>query len=224
MGISYLLDHTKPTSTFVGTDKIDTIKELVSLGGLLGYNLEKRNRLETEITTFLREKLGWSDEDQSIYYKSSPVDWRKWDGLDKYPLLSRITIRIYTIPTSSAASERSWSIFKFVHSSRRNRLSNDKVIKLAFIYSNHGPKDAIAPVIYDPIVDLVRAPGDTPNSASATSRPDTRASDEMLRSILEIERLFEGTTTPQQDEDWSDGAHWGDEDHLPSEVVTNWTF
>lgn len=37
---------------------------------------------------------------------------------------------------SSAASERIWSIYRFIHSRLRNRLGNLKVEKLAFIYVN----------------------------------------------------------------------------------------
>lgn len=37
---------------------------------------------------------------------------------------------------SSAMSERVWSIYRFVHSRLRNRLVNEKVEKLVFIYVN----------------------------------------------------------------------------------------
>jgi hypothetical protein len=37
---------------------------------------------------------------------------------------------------SSAASERVWSIYRFIHSRLHNRLANEKVKKLAFIYVN----------------------------------------------------------------------------------------
>jgi hypothetical protein len=37
---------------------------------------------------------------------------------------------------SSAASERVWSIYRFIHTRLRNRLHNEKVEKLAFIYIN----------------------------------------------------------------------------------------
>ena len=37
---------------------------------------------------------------------------------------------------SSAASERIWSIYKFIHSRLPNRLSNEKVEKLVGLYVN----------------------------------------------------------------------------------------
>ncbi|KAG6944967.1 hypothetical protein JG688_00016810 [Phytophthora aleatoria] len=42
------------------------------------------------------------------------------------------------IPTSSAASERLWSVQVFTHSKIRNRLKVPAVEKLSFIYSNNG--------------------------------------------------------------------------------------
>ncbi|OWY98826.1 hypothetical protein PHMEG_00030303 [Phytophthora megakarya] len=55
---------------------------------------------------------------------------------------------IYTIPTSSAASERSWSIHGFIHSKLRNRLKSKRVEKLFYIYCNVGNKDSKAYILY----------------------------------------------------------------------------
>ena len=54
-----------------------------------------------------------------------------------YPKLRHIAMSLYTVPTSSAASERIWSIFDFIHCKRRNRLCNERVDKLVFLYANH---------------------------------------------------------------------------------------
>ena len=58
-------------------------------------------------------------------------------GKNQFPYLSKIACRLYEVPTSSAAAERVWSIYSFIHSKNRNRLSIKKVEKLAFIYINH---------------------------------------------------------------------------------------
>ncbi|KAE9025541.1 hypothetical protein PR003_g12630 [Phytophthora rubi] len=55
---------------------------------------------------------------------------------------------IYTIPTSSASSERSWSIHDFIHTKRRNRLDARRVEKFVFVYCNAGNKDAKANIFY----------------------------------------------------------------------------
>ncbi|KAG6953170.1 hypothetical protein JG687_00012539 [Phytophthora cactorum] len=216
MGVAYLLDHTKSTSTYVGDDKINTIEALIKLAALLGYSQDKREKQQVELTKFLVDRLVWSDEDRSIYYKYSPSEWWMWDGPDTYPLRAPIAQRVFTIPTSSTASERSWSIFKYIYYFRRNRLSNDKVIKLAFNYSNQGSEDATGSNVYDTVVDSVGA-STSEGALSSINDSQLTVSDELLRSICQLEQMTQGIDG-ERDEAWLDGAHWGDEDHFPGEA------
>src|SRR4051794_22213639 len=55
---------------------------------------------------------------------------------NKFRSLSKLASRVFTVPTSSESSERIWSVFDFIHSRPRNRLSTDKVNKLVFVYTN----------------------------------------------------------------------------------------
>ena len=57
-------------------------------------------------------------------------------GRQKYPALQKIAQPIAEMIALSATSERVWSIFKFIHSRLRNRLTNERVRKLVFIYTN----------------------------------------------------------------------------------------
>jgi hypothetical protein len=73
-----------------------------------------------------------------------------WDGpgCGEFPALYPHAKRLFSIPTSSAASERAWSVLGAIHTKRRNRLGNDKVNKLAFIYINAALLDAEDPTDY----------------------------------------------------------------------------
>ena len=72
----------------------------------------------------------WSDE-----ATKDPITW--WSALrNEVPVLSEFAAKLMSIPASSAAAERNWSHFGFVHSLRRNRLTNDRVFKLVYLYSN----------------------------------------------------------------------------------------
>ena len=62
-------------------------------------------------------------------------------GRDKYPLLYCVADILFSIPSSQAASERVWSIYDFIHTKRRNRLSADKVTALVQLYINGDMKD-----------------------------------------------------------------------------------
>ena len=64
-----------------------------------------------------------------------PINW--WNLLkSRYPLLSSVAIKVLSIPASSAASERNWSTYNFIHSKLRNRMVIDRAEKLVYIYWN----------------------------------------------------------------------------------------
>ncbi|CAH1643074.1 unnamed protein product [Spodoptera littoralis] len=63
-----------------------------------------------------------------------PVVW--WRGLCKSKLLSRVAVRILTVPCTSAATERSFSTHAHTHSHKRNRLTTERAAKIAFISYN----------------------------------------------------------------------------------------
>ena len=77
------------------------------------------------------------------FFSLSGLEYWCQYGKSEYPLLAKIALRLYLVPTSSAAAERVWSIDSFIHSKRRNRLGNKKVEKLAFIYINHCLLDSL---------------------------------------------------------------------------------
>src|SRR3954469_16131829 len=57
------------------------------------------------------------------------------------PELTKVALRVLSIPTSSAAAERNWSTFSYIHDKKRNKLSNDRVFKLVYIYFNNKLKN-----------------------------------------------------------------------------------
>ncbi|CAG8445324.1 10092_t:CDS:2 [Scutellospora calospora] len=65
------------------------------------------------------------------------ITWWTGNFLYSAPELTQFAKRILMIPTSSAASERNWSVFSYIHSKNRNRLISSKVFKLVYIYSNY---------------------------------------------------------------------------------------
>ncbi|KAF4140900.1 hAT family C-terminal dimerization region [Phytophthora infestans] len=92
-------------------------------------------------------KESWSPEEHAENAVDAPLDWwllyRK-----KLLVLYRLATRVLSIPTSSAANERSWSVHSFTHSKRRNRLKPERVQKHAFVYSNSGDRDVTSCIHY----------------------------------------------------------------------------
>jgi hypothetical protein len=48
-------------------------------------------------------------------------------GESTYPILFQVAEIVFKVPASQAASERAWSIYDFIVTKRRNRLSPEKV-------------------------------------------------------------------------------------------------
>ena len=63
------------------------------------------------------------------------LTWWKCHG-NGAPQIQKLAIKVFNIPTSSAASERCWSAMGNIHSESRNRLTDDRVEKLLYIYFN----------------------------------------------------------------------------------------
>ena len=77
------------------------------------------------------EDIMWQQAESSI----SPITWWKVFGA-LTPELSDLAIRILSIPCSSAAIERIWSTYGFLHSKVRNRLTDVNASRLLYTHAN----------------------------------------------------------------------------------------
>ncbi|ETP02669.1 hypothetical protein F441_20306 [Phytophthora nicotianae CJ01A1] len=158
MGIYFLLDHTKKVSDFVDADLADSIETLKTLAA---------------------RKLRWPPRRRKKQDGVTPLIW--WmDAAPTCPLLAPLACRLYTIPTSSAASERSWRIHDFIHTKRRNRLNEVRVKKLVFVYANAGDKDATISILYKAL-DKSRS-GDDDKDEGPEENFEPESSDESMES------------------------------------------
>lgn len=138
-GLAFILDpHTDPDD-FVGTDEKDTYRQgcdFAERSGLLQELGVSRVIFNSALNDFASLKRRWSPTDKRDNDGVEPITWW-WNNKKHHPLLWELAKRVFAIPSSSAASERAWSIMDFIHSKKRNRLTTDKVDMLAFIYVNH---------------------------------------------------------------------------------------
>ncbi|GBB87185.1 hypothetical protein RclHR1_13620001 [Rhizophagus clarus] len=88
-------------------------------------NYKEKNRV-------FANKLAWE-----IAGKIDPVTWWYGNFSDSAPELTQVAKKVLSILTSSAASERNWSAFAYIHDKKRNQLNADRVLKLVYIYSNY---------------------------------------------------------------------------------------
>jgi hypothetical protein len=130
-------------------DKLDTISNLKHYIGIYYPNAGSEGiECVREVVRFVSNWELLGDDLTAEYVSLSPIEYWTVYGKSKYPLLGPIAIRMFSSPTSSAASERVWSVYAFIHSKRRNRLSNAKVEKLAYIYINSSLLDDVDKVDY----------------------------------------------------------------------------
>lgn len=87
-----------------------------------------------ELIAYIHE-MNSIHESSSIFRMSSIQYWNII-GQQKYPTLGKFGKPFGLMIASSAISERTWSSFSFINSKLRNRLTNDHVRKLVFLYTN----------------------------------------------------------------------------------------
>lgn len=108
---------------------IDFISQMADLSNLdVGEVVANLAHFRTETGFFSRDTL-WKSATST-----HPVIW--WKGLCTLQPLMKIASRILNGPPSSASAERNWSLHGFVHTNKRNRLTQDKVQKLVAIQSS----------------------------------------------------------------------------------------
>jgi hAT family C-terminal dimerisation region len=64
--------------------------------------------------------------------------WQFWGSYSHdWPLLSELALKVFSMATSNAASERNFSTMGFIHSKLRNSLGRETVEKLVYLKTNN---------------------------------------------------------------------------------------
>lgn len=134
-GISYMLTPKYAADGFyVDNDKVDILSHVNKF--VSSRYLELGDKAEQEMVQFLSKMSTLPDARRETIFKLDAKSYWNIFGRHEFPALYLCAKSINEMICSSAASERVWSIYRFIHSRLRNRLSNDKVEKLAFVYVN----------------------------------------------------------------------------------------
>lgn len=134
-GISYMLSPKFAAEGFyVDNDKIDIIQQVNKFVSSRYPGLGEK--AEEEMVQFLSKMSSLQGSQKETIFKLDSKSYWNIFGRHEFPTLHLCAKSVNEMICSSAASERVWSIFRFIHSRLRNRLSNDKVEKLAFVYVN----------------------------------------------------------------------------------------
>lgn len=114
---SKAVEYIEQVATFLNLNNDNLLIEIGkylskhSKQGIFGDSLTKRAAEKVDILTF-------------------------WGGFCKDTTLSKIAVRILSMPSTSAAVERSFSSQSLIHTKRRNRLTTTRAIKLNYVRHN----------------------------------------------------------------------------------------
>lgn len=122
------------TGFFVDNDRIDIFGQIRKFVNSRYPGLG--DKAEEEAFKFVSDMKMLSGSRKETVFKTNAINYWNICGRHEYPTLHLCAKSVNYMICSSAASERVWSIYRFIHSQLRNRLSNEKVQKLVFQYVN----------------------------------------------------------------------------------------
>ncbi|POM80406.1 Hypothetical protein PHPALM_1761, partial [Phytophthora palmivora] len=151
----------------------------------------RRDKYRKEVENWTRLCFKWKRTNtKPTAFPLSPSSFWMMHGGNEFPLLKGIADKRFATPTSSASSERCWSIHDFTHTERRNRLHASRVEKLVFVYSNiiattsESSRDHLVDDMYPDAHD-----GDMDPSDEDEQVMDTAEDDECDNSDEEVEAM-----------------------------------
>ncbi|KAF2284040.1 hypothetical protein GH714_018430 [Hevea brasiliensis] len=99
-------------------------------------NEDERIRANDEFVNFSLKSGPFADPDSiRSMYVTDPRKWWACFGSNAH-LLQRLAFKVLGQPTYSSCCERNWSIYSFIHSCRRNKLTSKRAEDLVFIHNN----------------------------------------------------------------------------------------
>jgi hypothetical protein len=127
-GVAYMLDP-----CFVGSGMDDDPRDQVRQFITLWHGFDKEDACVIELIKLLGGERDQSREARLIGH-GELSDLDNWRGLYQFPLLRKIASIVFSASCSSAAAECNFSAHKLVHSQARNRLRDETVQKLVFLF------------------------------------------------------------------------------------------
>ena len=136
MGAAYMLTPKFSIDGFyVDHDKMDIIEHIKKIVQYL--NPIKAREVESEFAKYINMLSNLPANKKEMIYQMNVKSFWNIFGKKEYPGLFVCASHVFDMVASSAASERIWSAFGFIHSKLRNRLTTTKVEKIISIYVNH---------------------------------------------------------------------------------------
>lgn len=120
-----LLDPKTQGCKLNSDERIDALEFIYELGISMGVNImQDLSNYQSK-----NEKFIWENS-----LLSEPLKW--WQFLHHISPLSKVSVRILSAPCTSAATERTFSTFSWIHNKKRNKLTTERAGKLTYLSYN----------------------------------------------------------------------------------------
>ncbi|CAI6348826.1 unnamed protein product [Macrosiphum euphorbiae] len=124
-----LLDPKTQGCKLNSNERIYTLEFIYELGISMGVNImEDLSNYQSKTDKFAK-KFIWENS-----LLSEPLKW--WQFLNHISPLSKVAVRILSAPCTSAATERTFSTFSWIHNKKRNKLTTVRAGKLTYLSYN----------------------------------------------------------------------------------------
>lgn len=134
--VAYMLNHKKVMNgmEFMPGDEVNCMTAIAN-EAMRFEGEEFKSEVLKELSLFHRRMTNLLPEERSTLENLRSQSY--WDVLGKpeFPALAFMATKLIG-PASAASTERIWSIYRWVHTRLRNRLSLDKIDKIAFLIIN----------------------------------------------------------------------------------------
>ncbi|KAG5668743.1 hypothetical protein PVAND_016670 [Polypedilum vanderplanki] len=120
---------------YIDNDKLEIIEHIRKIVEVLAPN--SAEKVDDEFAKFINMISNLSQNKKEMIYQMDPKAYWNAFGKSQFPTLYICANYVYDMVASSAAAERVWSSFGFIHTKLRNRLSSNRVDKLISIYVNN---------------------------------------------------------------------------------------
>ena len=122
---------------FIGNDLYDSdvcLKEFI----MKNQFAQSVQQIEAELELFVQSMKFMTVRELDYVSRKTALTFWLTVGATKFPILYKVAEIVFNVPTSQAASERAWSIYDFILTKRRNRLTPGKLTKLVQLYMDAG--------------------------------------------------------------------------------------
>ncbi|KAL1448509.1 hypothetical protein WDU94_006621, partial [Cyamophila willieti] len=186
-----LLNPASKGHSLNASELIDALEFICKTGSNMGFeslNIKKQVADYRDKSALFEKQFMWEDLE-----KICPSLW--WRTLRGTCDLAEVALKILGAPTSSAATERTFSTFAWIHSDRRNRLSSDRAAKITYISQNwkllHRP----------PKLELIEEDDENDDGEVERDNNDGEEVDEVNDDGEEVDEVNDDGEEEMEDED-----------------------